>query len=332
MDELEAKVRFLSSPAAHGPDEDGVEARETHMSWVFLTRRRVLKLKKPIRRPHIDFSTIDRRRHFCAEEVRLNRRLAARTYRGILPLCRRDDGFSIGGGGPVADWLVEMERLPEAEMLDSRIRAGRLAEGEIARLADILASFYEGARVGPEAGAVYIARLDRELDIDAVLLLRPSFALGPEAERLVAAVRERLRSIAPEIGERARRGLIVEGHGDLRPEHVWLGDPIQIIDCLEFDRSFRLLDPHDEIRFLGLECAILGADWIGPLMLARLEERLGAPPGPQVVATYAALQALTRARLALAHLLDTPVRKPEKWRPLALRYLAEAERALTQSG
>ena len=83
--------------------------------------------------------------------------------------------------------------------------------------------------------------------------------------------------VAPEIEDRARLGLIVEGHGDLRPEHVWLGLPLQIIDCLEFDRGFRLIDPWDELRYLGLECAVLGADWIGPMLLARLEERLGPP-------------------------------------------------------
>jgi len=329
-DELAEKVRFLSNPAAYGPTASDIEARETHMSWVFLTATRVYKLKKPIRRPHLDFSTIERRLHFCTEEVRLNRRLAALTYLGVLPLCRQSSGsLELGSTGPVVDWLVEMARLPETEMLDAHIVDGRLVPDSVERLAETLADFYAGLSPEPQDGSFYLKRLRREVGIDRGVLLRPRFELGDRAVRLLDAAGAALDWIAPEIKGRARRGLIVEGHGDLRPEHVWLGEPLQIIDCLEFDRDFRLVDPFDEVRYLGLECAVMGAEWVGPLLLSRLAHRLGDPPSPELLALYAALRALTRARLCLAHLLETPVRKPEKWRPLALRYLAEAERAQT---
>jgi uncharacterized protein len=322
------KVRFLSDPATYGVDTRQVEARETHMSWVFLTETRVYKLKKPIRRPHLDFSTIERRQHFCAEEVRLNRRLAAPTYLGVLPLCRRDGGgFELGGSGAVIDWLVEMARLPETEMLEAHIAEGRLERNSVERLAEVLASFYGSLAPEPQEGASCLPRLRREVKIDGGVLLSPRFELGDRAARLFEAAGAALDRLAPEIEGRARRGLIVEGHGDLRPEHVWLGEPLQIIDCLEFDRGFRLVDPHDEVQYLGLECAVLGAEWVRPLLLSRVGKRLGDPASAELLGLYAVLRALTRARLCLAHLLETPVRKPEKWRPLALRYLAEAERA-----
>ena len=333
MDDLVEKVRFLSDPFAYGANTGTVEARETHMSWVFLTKTRVYKLKKPIRRPHLDFSTIERRRHFCAEEVRLNRRLAAPTYLGVLPLCRRAGGsLELGGTGPVVDWLVEMVRLTETEMLDAHIADGRLAPESVERLAETLAEFYASRSPEPQDGAVYTERLRREVGIDRGVLLRPRFELGDRAVRLLDAADAALDRVTPEIEDRARRGLIVEGHGDLRPEHVWLGEPLQIIDCLEFDRGFRLVDPWDELRYLGLECAVLGAEWVGPLLLSRVGQRLGDPASEELLGLYAVLRALTRARLCLAHLLETPVRKPAKWRPLALRYLAEAERARPGGG
>jgi uncharacterized protein len=327
MDDLAEKVRFLSTPAAYGEGVRDVEARETHMSWVFLTEARVYKLKKPIRRPHLNFSTRAQRHYFCAQEVRLNRRLAARTYIGLVPLCRQSDGgLKLGGSCPVVDWLVEMVRLPEDGMLDTRIARGALQRDDVERVATCLTEFY--ASLPPErgAGAFCLRRMRRELAIDRELLLDQRFALGERVSELVEATDDALGFVAPEIEDRAQRGLIVEGHGDLRPEHVWLGPPLQIIDCLEFDRGFRLVDPWDEVRYLGLECAVLRADWVGPLLLVRLAARLGTPPSPELLATYARLRALTRARLCLAHLLEVPVRKPEKWRPLAQLYLAEAER------
>ncbi|MGB3389275.1 MAG: hypothetical protein WBA88_14950, partial [Pseudaminobacter sp.] len=107
---------------------------------------------------------------------------------------------------------------------------------------------------------------------------------------------------------------------------VCLVDPPQIIDCLEFNRSMRIVDPCDEVNYLGLECELLGTPWIRPLLLGIIEERLGDPPGTALMALYGAFRMLLRARLCIAHLLEHPVHHPEKWRPLAKRYLEAAER------
>ena len=121
----------------------------------------------------------------------------------------------------------------------------------------------------------------------------------------------------------------MEGHGDLRPEHVHLGEPVQVIDCLEFSRAMRILDPYDEIGYLGLECAMLGAQWVRPMLLDLLETRLGGRPEKDVLALYGGFRALLRARLCIAHLLDAVVRHPEKWKPAALSYIAMAESELS---
>jgi uncharacterized protein len=328
MSDLADKVRALRGPAAYGRPVGRVEVCETHMSWVFLTEDRVYKLKKPIVRPHLDFGTVERRRHFCEEEVRLNRRLAERTYLGVVPLRRSPDGrLRLGGDGRIVDWLVEMSRLPREGMLDFRIGRGLVEPAEVERLGDRLADFY--AALPPEdAGSACADRLRRELGLDADLLTRPAFELAERTTPLVGAAATALDRLSPLIELRARRGRVVEGHGDLRPEHVCMFEPLQIIDCLEFDRAFRLVDPVDEVRHLGLECAVLGAERIGPVLLDRLAVRLADSPPQALLSLYTGLRALTRARLCLAHLLEAPVRLPGKWRPLALRYLEEAERAL----
>lgn len=327
MVELAQKVRFLSDPVAYAGAKRAVEAKETHMSWVFLTDRRVYKLKKPLRRPFLDFTSLESRRHFCEEELRLNRRLAPSTYLSVVPL-RKDAGgrLSLGGEGEVIDWLVEMERLPQDDMLDARIEARGVAPGDVERVASMLAGFYAGLPPELADGGAAIEHFVSEHASTREILERREFGLGDGVRAILDRVEDAIATLRPAIERRISEGRIVEGHGDLRPEHVCLAEPPQIIDCLEFSRALRMVDPYDEVNHLGLECEILGAPWIRPLLLDRLEERLGGRPGPALMALYGGFRMLLRARLCLAHLLDVPVRKPEKWRPLALAYIALAER------
>ncbi|HHZ10617.1 MAG TPA: hypothetical protein GX405_17750 [Rhizobiales bacterium] len=327
MVDLAEKVRFLSDPAAYAGATERVETRETHMSWIFLTDRRVYKLKKPLRRPFLDFTSIDSRRHFCEEELRLNRRLAPSTYRAVVPLRVDSSGrLSLDDTGSVVDWLVEMERLPEDEMLDARIAAHAVSRGDVERIASLLAGFYAGLPPQLADGGAAIEHFVSEHEATRVVLEDAEFALGPRVRTILDRVEAGIVSLRPAIERRIAGGRIVEGHGDLRPEHVSLAEPLQIIDCLEFSRALRIVDPYDEANHLGLECEILGASWIRPLLLDRLETQLGGRPTPELMALYGGFRMLLRARLCLAHLLDRPVRKPEKWRPLAMGYIALAER------
>jgi aminoglycoside phosphotransferase family enzyme len=121
---------------------------------------------------------------------------------------------------------------------------------------------------------------------------------------------------------------IVEGHGDLRPEHICLTDPIVIFDSLEFSRDLRLCDPFDELAFLSLECAFLRAPWVGRVVVRRVGDGLGDHPPEILVRLYMASRGVLRARLSVAHLIDPEPREPEKWVPQAARYLQLTERAL----
>lgn len=324
-EDLAAKVKFLSRPQAYAPAPRRVEVRQTHMSWLFLIDDRVYKLKKPVRYAFLDFSTIEKRRFFCAEEVRLNRRLAADTYLGTVALYRRGDGgFSIGGRGRVVDWLVEMRRLPAADMLDERIGRGQAGRDDIERVAALLGNFYAGLAPERAQGGAYLAHLVEEHHVNRALLSRTDLAPAALAAGPLAAVEELLERVRPEILARIAAGRIVEGHGDLRPEHVCLSRPPQIIDCLEFNRAMRIIDPFDEVNYLGMECEMRGAPWIRPVLAEALRRRLAPGPSADLLRLYGAFRALLRARLCVAHLLERPVRQPRKWRPLAKRYLDQA--------
>ncbi|WP_135467996.1 hypothetical protein [Crenalkalicoccus roseus] len=328
-DGLAAKVAFLRSPAAYPEAPPAVEARETHMSWVFLTDRFAWKLKKPVRHPFLDYRSLAQRHRFCEEELRLNRRLAPAVYLDLQPLVRRADGaLAIGGEGEVVDWLVRMRRLPEAEMLDTALLRGTAEAARVARAADHLAAFYAAAPPERVAEAEYLGRFARELERNRRTLHDGAYGLPHEAPRAVLDTldafleRERAALLA-----RLRQGRVVEGHGDLRPEHVFLGEPPAVIDCLEFDRALRLLDPFEELAFLDMECALLGGAWAGRLVTERCAAALGECPPERLFAFYTAFRACLRARLSVAHLQEPEPREPGKWRPRALRYLALADAA-----
>lgn len=340
VDELGRKVEFLSRPSAYPDTVSDVIRRETHMSWVFLCGDKVYKLKKPVRFSYLDFSTLDRRKAACLAELRLNRRLAPDVYLDVVPLTSKLGGLSIGEDGTIVDWLVVMRRLDESQTLEHAILEDRVEPRQIERLAATLVRYYRGATpvfMSPEGhledwrqSRLYNRRvlLDPRLGLPAGLIIR----VDGVQQRFLS----RRRNV---IAQRVRNRDIVDGHGDLRPEHIWLGEPVKIIDCLEFNPRLRSVDPFDEIAFLSLECERLGAAWVGEYIRRRLARALRDGLTEELFLFYRCHRATLRARLAIAHLLEPNPRTPEKWPRLARTYLELAtadarriERSLRKRG
>jgi uncharacterized protein len=316
------KVEFLQRRDAYWPPVLEVTRHETHMSEVFLAGDRVYKLKKPVRFPYLDFSTLARREAACRAELRLNRRLAADVYRDVVPLVHSAKGLTIGGSGDIVDWLVVMDRLDKSLMLDRVIAEKRLHRWQLDRLATTLVQFYRHADVVLVPPAVLTADFWRSFAYNRRILLDPRYRLPLGSVRYVDAVQRRfLAERAGELAEHMRTRRIVDGHGDLRPEHICIGDPVRIIDCLEFNVRLRMVDPLDEIAFLCLECERLGAAWAGEYLRRRIMRAFHDGRAEELFIFYRCHRATLRARLAVAHLLEPHPRTPEKWEPLARTYL-----------
>ena len=325
---LDARVSFLSRPDAYRPVPAEVVRRETHMSWVFLAGDRVYKLKKPVRFPYLDFSSLARRETACRAELRLNRALAPDIYLDVLPLVDTGEGLSIGGAGAPIDWLVLMKRLDERGMLDHRIAESRVEIAQLDRLVAVLAQFYHAATPIFLSPAIHLADWKRSLGYNRRILLDPHFGIPAGlVRRIDQAQRRFLDRRGSLIVTRLRNRRIVSGHGDLRPEHIWLGDKVRIIDCLEFNPRLRVVDPFDEVAYLSLECERLGAAWIGAFIERRMKRLLRDGPAEELFTFYRCHRATLRARLAIAHLLEKHPRTPEKWPRLAATYLKLAEKS-----
>ncbi|WP_018717043.1 hypothetical protein [Arhodomonas aquaeolei] len=323
--------RLVDQLAGHDLPAPADAVIETHLSWVILAGERAFKLKKALLYPWLDYASPAARGRHCREEVRLNRRLAPTVYLGVAAVTATDGGHLVlDGDGPPLAYLVGMQRLRERDCLAQRLPADGVPPADIDALADTLAGFYAArAPFTPEPHA-WIEVIREHVDADSTALAVPRYGLDRTLIRRVARdVHGLLDDRADEIARRLREGRVVEGHGDLRAEHVYFTPGPVVIDCLEFDRALRIVDPADELAFLALECARLGADWIGPRLLQRYTEVSGDAPGDRLIAAYTGRRALLWAKLAVWHLDRDPSRDREKWLERAGAYLTLArERVL----
>ncbi|KVD88308.1 hypothetical protein WI90_21140 [Burkholderia ubonensis] len=326
--ELSEKVAQLREPAAWPDGTRTVKAIETHMSWVFLTDRHAWKLKKPVRAPQLDFRSLAARNRFCHEEVRLNRRLAAGVYLDAVPLAADPDGrVRPEGAGEIVDWLVKMKRLPAERMLDRALLNRAATREDARRIAARLSAFYRSLAPARTGASSYRDGLRGTIDCNERALCKPTFGQPADVVRAICALqRTLLDGEASSFDARVRQGCVVEGHGDLRPEHVCIDPPISIIDCLEFSVRLRTQDSADELGFLALECERLGAPDFARALLDEYRAASGDDADDALVHFYQSCRAMTRARLAVWHLREKVFRATPAWRDRARAYIALAQR------
>lgn len=328
-------VELLSRPASYGrlPGESTrhVQCVETHISWVFLTDRFAYKLKKPVRFDFLDFSTSQLRREACQNEVQLNRRLAPSVYLGVEPIALDRRGRPVlRGSGKALDWIVKMRRLPEERALDRLLAEGRATDYELDTLGAALAAFYEKLPPLSIRADAYRRQFEAHVEGNHRESLRAGELLGngPVAAqvRRVHAAQLRLLHLAPEVlDDRVCDGRIVEGHGDLRPEHIYLDPQPTIIDCIEFNPEFRQIDVLDELGFLAMECDRLGAADAGNRIVGRYLAASGDRAPAALLAFYKMYRACVRAKVTLLRARQVSGGVCEKAAATTREYLALAD-------
>lgn len=327
---LADKVAFLSDPRSYPGPPLRVRTVETRMSWVFLTDEHAWKLKKPMHVDGVDLTHVEARARHCREEVRLNRRFTDDVYLGAVALRATPSGaLSLAHEGRDVDWLVKMRRLPETLMLDRMIGTGAARPPDVRPVAEQLGRFYAASAPEPLTGAAFRARLAARIAEQVRECCRfprhlPVALVEDVGERQLAF----LEAHAGLLDARVDAGRVVEGHGDLRPEHVCLEVPPRIIDCLDFSRELRVVDAAEELGFLALECERLGAPRMRREIFDAYGSVSGDHPDARLVDFYQAVHASLRARLAIRHLDEAVPRHPEKWPALARDYLRLAAQRL----
>jgi aminoglycoside phosphotransferase family enzyme/predicted kinase len=324
-------VGFLSDASSHLGSNRPVEHIETHISHVFLTDRYAYKLKKPVRFEFLDFSTPELRRQACEDEVRLNRRMAPDIYLDVLSVVRGfDDRLRLGGTGTPIDTVVKMRRLAAETSLEALVRGGRATRTDIDRLAASLARHYTTATPIITNAVEYLRTVERHVlaNRDDLVRLTKDWNEKRTAEliqRVHAAQRRWLALWGDTLKRRACDGRIVEGHGDLRPDHICLTPQPVVIDCIEFSRELRVLDVADELAFLAIECERMGAAEIGTRVLDAYR-RLSRDDVPEkLLCFYKSYRACVRAKVASLRAAQVSPSEAGRCKALAVEYFGLAD-------
>ena len=246
---------------------DSVQLLETHISWIILTGKIAYKLKKPVNLGFLDFSTLDNRKHYCEEELRLNARLAADLYLGVVPITGTPEQPVINGDGPVIEYAIRMRQFPQSAQLDNRLQQGLLSTANIEALGDVMANFHQQLPPATpfceygDLSHIHLAVNDNLAVLNQYIYVtekrEDNGELSQDQQTLrslgnwVSAQNQALEST---FIQRKKDGFIRECHGDLHLRNlIWLDDHPVAFDCLEFDESLRWTDVMCEIAFLVMD-------------------------------------------------------------------------------
>jgi aminoglycoside phosphotransferase family enzyme/predicted kinase len=324
--ELERLIDALSRPEAYPEDPVSITVLHTHLSVVFLTTRHAYKLKKPVNLGFVDFTTLEKRRFYCEEEVRLNRRLAPKVYQGVLPVTASRNGVRLAGNGEAVDYVVAMERLPDEARLKERVRGGDIHAEAAEKLGRTVAAFHARAESSPRIAAFgrfeAVARNLRDvLDVPAtqVGVTVHADVLG-RLRPLTEAALERLR---PLIDARADRGVPRDCHGDLRLDHIYLfperppPDDLVIVDCIEFNERFRFIDPVADMAFLEMDLRFHGLADLAHIFAEAYWKESSDAEGRQLLPLYASYRAAVRGNVKGLELREQEIPDAQKQISLA---------------
>ncbi|MEP6587867.1 MAG: AAA family ATPase [Polaromonas sp.] len=276
----------------------GAELIETHISWVLLAGDDAYKIKKPVRLPFVDYATLQARRHFCEEELRLNRRLAPSLYLGVTRITGTHEAPALDGPGPVVEYAVHMRRFAPGALFGEQLAAGTLASGDVDRLAILLADFHAGP-ASPEAANRFASVEHRRSAALAALEGARSAASQAELAPLQAWLETEAAVLAPLWALRQKDGHVRECHGDLHLDNVLsLEGSVAAFDGIEFDPALRWIDVIDDIAFPVMDFSARGRRDLAFRLLNGWLDRSGdhaALPALRFAVVY---RALVRAQVA----------------------------------
>ena len=292
---------FTAALASQGA---AVTVAETHISWVFLTGDLAYKIKKPVTTPFLDFSTLDRRRHFCEEELRLDRRFAPELYLDVVPIYHINGRLQLGRAGQsqpaaeICEYAVRMRRFPAGDLLTERLAAGRVTSADMGAVAARLAEFHQRAAAAAANSPWGSVQQIRQEAVDNLSALQDMSGESNLAG-LSKWTEQTWEDLQPVFQQRKAQGSIRECHGDLHAGNiVWWQAAFVPFDGIEFNDSFRWIDVISDAGFLVMDLLAEGHRALAAAFLNAYLEASGDYHSLRVLRWYLVYRALVRAKVA----------------------------------
>lgn len=306
----------LADPGRLPDETDKVQVVQTHISIVFIARDYVYKVKKPVDFGFLDFSTLEKRAHFCRQEVVLNRRLSKDLYLDVLPIRLDEKRHTLRAGpGEAVEYAVKMRRVPEERLMLALFERGDLAEGHLEQVARVLAEFHGRAQRSPEIdrfGEAERFKVNTDENFEQVEKYVGATIRGDLFQDLKTWTEDFYRTHGGRFPERIAQGRIRDCHGDLHMEHVCLGREIAVFDCIEFNDRFRYSDTVADIAFLLMDLEYHGGERFSEMLWEAYKQAAGEGEVDDLLAFYKVYRAFVRGKVTSFQLDDDRIDEAAK--------------------
>ncbi len=296
-------IAALQNPALYPHPVEAFQVIETHISWVILTGPYAYKLKKPMNFGFLDFTDLEKRGHFCNEELRLNQRLTHDLYLEVLPVTGTAEAPQLGGEGPAIEYALKMRQFPQSQMLSTLQANGELTSAHIDEMAKQIAHFHLSAPRVPQdhpAGTPDEVMAPVRQNFEQIRPFLSDKVDLVQLDALQAWAESSFERLKPLLAQRKLEGFTRECHGDIHLGNATLIDgQVVIFDCIEFNEPFRFTDVYADTGFLAMDLEDRGLKSLARRFISQYLELTGDYQGLELLNFYKAYRALVRAKVAL---------------------------------
>jgi aminoglycoside phosphotransferase family enzyme len=307
---LPSYIEYLQQESSYPHAAADISLVQTHISFVLLAGESVYKWKKPVDFGFLNFSTLEKRKYYCEQELQLNRRLCPDLYKELVTLNKEGAGFALNGSGEVVEYGIRMDRMDEQQMMGRVMAANALTTAHLDEIIEQLVPFYEAAAGDSEikgfgkASSVAVNVLENfeqtENFVDQGAISRKQF------ETIVDYSKEFL-SHEDRFQQRMDAGKIRDCHGDMHSANICLSDPVYIFDCIEFNERFRYTDVAADVAFLAMDLDFHGETELSNYFIEQFVAKSGDSELMQMLNFYKCYRTYVRAKIALFTASDPAV-------------------------
>ncbi len=299
-------IKALQQPEIYDHAIENLTVIETHISWLILTGPYVYKIKKPLNLGFLDFSTLEKRRYYCDEELRLNQRLAPEIYLEVIPITGSTASPRLGGLGLPLEYAVKMVQFPPQARLDYCLQRGELSSNSINRLANKVAQFHQRIPPAPQDSSYGAPETVLQPALENFEQLNHLLKEGADQKQITCLqqwTEAQWQRLQAEFTTRKKSDFVRECHGDLHLGNIaWVEDKFIIFDCIEFNENFRWIDVINELAFLVMDLEHRGYPDLAGCALNTYLEHNGDYSGLAVLRYYQVYRSLVRAKIAAIRL------------------------------
>jgi len=252
----EKMINDLMKPSSYPEEPQEITLAQTHISNVFIGDEFVYKIKKPVNFGFLDFSTLEKRKHYCNQEVELNSRFSKDVYLGVYPVNFDGEKYSINGSGELVDYAVKMRRLSDEDLLKTRFKRGIVTKDDIKKIGKAIADFHKTAERSEEIdkfGNLETIKFNTDENFEQTECFIGDSISKEQFNDIKKWTNDFYKAHEELLKQRVKNGKIRDCHGDLHMEHICLTEPIIIFDCIEFNERFRYSDVLSDIAFLLMD-------------------------------------------------------------------------------